>query len=69
MMETGAAAVDAMFKACFEVASFPQITGPPEHGTIDELVGAIATVATGFKTSRYGGKTGCLALVIDQEEM
>ena len=67
-METGAAAVDAMFKACFEVASFPQITGPPEHGTIDELVGAIATVATGFKTSRYGG-TVCLALVVDQEEI
>ena len=58
-----------MVKVRFGAASFPRITGPPEHGTINELVRAIATVATGFKTCRCGGNTGCLALIIDQEEI
>ena len=69
MTETVAAAVNAMVKARFDAASFPRITGTYAHGPIDEIVGAIATVATGFKIRRYGGKTGCLALVVDQEEM
>ena len=67
MTETGAVAVDAMFRARFDADFFPRITGPPEHVPIDKLVGAIETVATGFKTRRYYGKTGCLALVVDQE--
>ena len=69
MTETGAAAVDTMVKARFDAASFPQIIGPPEHGPIEKLVGAIATVATGFKTCIYGGNTGYLVLVVNQEEM
>ena len=68
MTETGATAVDAMVKARFDAASFPRITGPPEHRPMEKLVRAIATVAAGFKTSRYGG-TVCLALVVDQEEI
>ena len=69
MIETGTATVDAMVKARFNAASFPRITGLPEKKANNKLVGAIAMVATGFKTCRYGGKTGCLALVVDQEEM
>ena len=68
-METGAAAVNAMLKSRFDADSFPQTTGLPKHGPIDELVCAIAMVATGFKPHRYGRKTGCLALVVGQEEM
>ena len=69
MTETGADAIDAMVKTRFYAAFFPRITGPPEHRPINELVRAIATVATGFKTRRYGRKNGCLALVVYQEEM
>ena len=69
MTETVAAAVDSMVKARFDAASFPRITGTSDHGPINEIVGAIATVATSFKIRRYGGKTGCLVLVVDQEEM
>ena len=69
MAETGATAVDVMVKSCFDAASFTQITGPPKHWLINELVGVIATVATIFKNRKYGRKTGCLALVVDQEEM
>ena len=69
MTETSATAVNAMAKARFDAAAFSQITGLSEHRSINELVGAIAMVSTGFKTRRYGGKTGCLALVVDQEEM
>ena len=58
-----------MVKARFDAASFPRFTGPPEHGPIHKLVGAIATVSTGFKTRIYGRNTGCLAIVFDQEEM
>ena len=53
-----------MVKARFDAASFPRITGSPKHRPIGELVGAITTIATGFKTGRYGGKTGCLTLVV-----
>ena len=69
MTETGATVVDAMVKCRFDAASFPRITGNPKNGLIDEIIRAIATVAMGFKHRRYGGKTGCLALVVDQEEM
>ena len=57
MIETASAAFDAMVKACFNAAYFPRITGPPEHGPINGLVRAIATVVKGLKTPRYGGKT------------
>ena len=66
MTETVAVAIYAMVKACFGAASFPRITGPPKHGPFNKLVGAIATVVTGFKICRYGGNTSCLALVVDQ---
>ena len=69
MTETGAAAVNAMSKARFDTASLPQTTRLSEHGQIDKIVSAIATVATGFKTHRYGGKTGCLALIVNHDEM
>ena len=36
---------------------------------MNEFVGVIATVTMGFKTRRCGGKTDCLTLVVDQEEM
>ena len=43
--------------------------GAPEHGPIDILEDEIAKVAATFKTTRYGGRTRCLALIVDQEEM
>ena len=69
MSTTGAAAVDAMVKARFDTANFTRIVGAPEHGAIDILEDEIAKVAATFKTTRYGGKTGCLALIVNEEEM
>ena len=69
MSTTGAAAVDAMVKARFDTTNFTRIVGAPEHGPIDILEDEIAKVAAKFKTTRYGGRTGCLALIVNQEEM
>ena len=69
MSTTGAAAVNAMVKARFDTTNFTRIVGAPEHGPIDILEDEIAKVAATFKMTRYGGKTGCLALIVDQEEM
>ena len=69
MSTTGAAAVDAMVKARFDTTNFTRIVGAPEHGPIDIVKDEIAKVATTFKTIRYGGRTGCLALIVNQEEM
>ena len=65
----GAAAVDAMVKARFDTTNFTCIVGAPEHGPIDILEDEIAKVVATFKTTRYGGKTVCLALIVDKEEM
>ena len=67
MSTTGAAAVDAMVKARFDTTNFTRIVGAPEYGPIDILEDEIAKVAATFKTTRYGGRTGCLALIVDQE--
>ena len=69
MSTTGAAAVDAMVKAHFDTTNFTRIVGAPEHGPINIPEDEIAKVAATFKTTRYGGITGCLALIVDQDEM
>ena len=69
MSTTGAAAVDAMIKARFNATNFTRIVGAPEYGPIDILEDEIAKVATTLKTTRYGGRTGCLSLIVDQDEM
>ena len=69
MSTTGAAAVDVMVKARFDATNFTRIVGAPEHGPIDILEDKIAKVAATFKTTQYGGRTGCLALIVDQDEM
>ena len=69
MSTTGAAAVNAMVKARFDTTNFTCIVGAPEHGPINILEDEIAKVAATFKTTRYRGRTGCLALIVDQEEM
>ena len=67
MSTTGAAAVNAMVKARFDTTNFARIVGAPEHGPIDILEDEIAKVAATFKTTRYGGRTGCLTLIVDEE--
>ena len=69
MSTTNAAAVNAMVKAWFDTTNFTRIVGAPEHGPIDILKDNIAKVAATFKTTRYKGRTGCLALIVDEEEM
>ena len=69
MSTTGAAAVDAMVKARLDTTNFTRIVGATEHGPIDILEDKIAKVAAMFKTTRYRGRTGCLALIFDQDEM
>ena len=69
MSTTGAAAVDTMVKARFDTTNFTRFVGAPEHRPIDILEYEIAKVAATFKTNQYRGRTGCLALVVDEEEM
>ena len=69
MSTTGAAAVDAMVNAWFDATNFIRIVGAPEHGPIDILEEKIAKVAATFKMTRYKGRTGCLALIFNQDEM
>ena len=69
MSTTGAAAIDAMVKARFDATHFTCIVGALEHGPIDILEDKIAKVAATFKTTRYRGRTGCLALIVDQDKM
>ena len=69
MTTMGAGAVDTMFKARFDTTNFTRIVGPLEHGTIDILEEEIAKVAATFKTTGYGGRTGCLTLIVNAEEM
>ena len=58
-----------MVKAQFDTTNFARIVGSPEHGPINILEDEIAKVAATFKTTRYGGRTGFLALIVDEEEM
>ena len=69
MSTTGAAAVNRMVKARFDTTNFTRIVRAPEHGPIDILEEEIAKVAETFKTTRYIGRTECLSLIVDQEEM
>ena len=69
MTTTGAGAVDTMVKARFDTTNFTRIVGAPEHKPIDILEDEIVKVAATFKTIRYGGRTGCLALIVDEEDM
>ena len=69
MSTTGAAAVDAMVKARFDTTNFTRIVGAPEHRPIDILKDEITKFAATFKTTRYGRRTGCLALIVNKEEM
>ena len=63
------AAVNAMVTDWFEADDFPQIVGVNEHKMIDKLVKAVAQVTELFGTQQWGGQTGCLALIIDEQEM
>ena len=65
MTITSVAAIDAMVKSRFNSADLP---GSPEYDAIDELVEAIAQIATTFKTKRYGGKYGVLPLIVSEDE-
>ena len=69
MSTMGAAAVEAMVKARFDTTNLTRIVGAPEHGPINILKDEIAKVAATFKTTRYGGRTGCLARIVNQYEM
>ena len=57
-----------MVKSRFDAAVLPRITGSPEYNTIDELVEAIAQIATTFKTKRCGGKCGVLPLIVSEDK-
>ena len=61
MTITSVAAIYAMVKARFD-------EGSPEYDAIDELVKAIAQIATTIKTKRYGGKCGVLPLIVNKDE-
>ena len=61
-------AIDAMVKSRFDAANLPRITGSPKYDAIDELVEAIAQIATTFKTKRYCGKCGVLPLIVSEDE-
>ena len=57
-----------MVKARFDAADIPRITGSPEYDAIDELVEAIAQIATTFKIKQYGGKCGVLPLIVNEDK-
>ena len=67
-MITSVTAINMMVKARFDAADIPRITGSPEYDAINELVEAIAQVATNFNTKRYGGKCGVLPLIVSKDE-
>ena len=68
MTITSVTAIDGMVKSRFDAADIPRITGSPEYDAINELVEAIAQIATTFKTKRYSGKCGVLPLIISEDE-
>ena len=68
-MSTPGAAVDLMVKSHFKTAVFPRLNVMLTILSIDELVKAIAKVATSLTTRMWGGLHGCLALIPDETEM
>ena len=68
-MSTPGAAVDLMVEARFKAAVIPRLNAMPTILSINELVKAIAQVATSLKTRMWGGLHGCLALVLEESEM
>ena len=68
-MSTPSAAVDLMVKARFKVAVIPRLNVMPTILSIEELVKAIAQVATSLKTRMWVGLHVCLALVLKEYEM
>ena len=68
MTITSVTAIDTMVKARFDAADLPRITGSPEYKAINELVEAIAQIATTLKTKRYGGKCGVLPIIVSKDE-
>ena len=68
MTITSVAAIYAMVKARFDAADLPRITGSPEYDSIDEIVEAIAQIATTIKTKQYGGKYSVLPLIVNVDE-
>ena len=68
MTITSVAVINAMVKARFDANDLPRITGSPKYDAIDNLVKAIAQIATTFKTKRYGGKCGVLPLIVSKDE-
>ena len=68
-MSTPGASVDLMVEARFKAAVFPQLIAMPSILSINELVKAIAQVATSLKTRMWGGMHGCLDLVREETEM
>ena len=68
-MSTPGAAVDLMVEARFKAAVIPWLNAMPTILFIEELVKAIAQIATSLKTRMRGGLHGCLALVLEESEM
>ena len=68
-MSTPDTAVDLMVESCFKAAVIPWINTMTTILSIDELVKAIAQVATSLKTRMWGGLHGCIALVLEESEM
>ena len=68
-MSTPGASVDLMVKARFKAAKIPRLNAMPTILSINEIVKAIAQVATSLKTRMWGGLHSCLALVLEESEM
>ena len=68
-MSTPGVAVNLMVEAHFKVAIIPRLNAMPTILSIDELVKAIAQVATSLKTRKWRGLHGCLALVLEESEI
>ena len=63
------ASVELMVETRFKAAVFPRLNAIPTILFIDELVKAIAQVATSLKTRMWGELHGCLALFLEETEM
>ena len=69
-MSTPGAAVNHMVEDRFKAAVFLRLNAMPNILSINELVKAIAQVATSLKTRIWGGGShSCLALVLEEAEM
>ena len=63
------ASVDLMVEARFKVAVIPRLKAMPTIPLIDELVKAIAQVATSLKTRMWEVLHVCLSLILEESEM